>query len=208
MKALMCAVLILAVAPAASAAHPSRFFEYKANLDADRALERVRAEEGASSDHATFYARVAIIDRCGGRVRRHDVIAHATTYSHVVTAELVQADARGPRELLAVVKGAAGRGAAKVVRLRQRSSSCPRPYALFSYDASQPADPPAPGFTAAGFRVEAVELARRYRGRELRLTEDFQMPPMLSSLQRETLFRYDVARDRYVAYATQTNRVP
>jgi hypothetical protein len=40
------------------------------------------------------------------------------------------------------------------------------------------------------------------------LTEDFTMPPMLSSVRRETFYRYVRARDTYVAYAKRTYRIP
>lgn len=192
---------LLALAPAALAAHPDRFWELSTNLDGDAALERVRAEEGSSVDHRESYARVLIVDRC-----RTYLVVRSTV--RIVTAEPVQADGRGRREVLALAVGRHDEGQAALVRLHGRAGTCPRLRALFRYDAAKPPLPPPPGFAIAAVTVAVADLDRRHPGSELRLVEQYTLGPMLSSLRRETRYRYVRPRDRYERYATSVTRVP
>jgi hypothetical protein len=198
-------VLALVIVPAAATAHPSQLYEVKANLDRDRPLERVVGSEDVSSDHRVWRASVRVIDRCRGRNRVHLVIGG---YQQLESASPVQADARGPSEAIGVLVGSeGGTGEARLVRLVGSSSRCPALRTLFRYVAAA-AEPPTPGLRLTRFRVEMHELETSYPGRELSLVEEFQMPPMLSSVMRVTQYRHNRKRDRYVVYATNTHRVP
>jgi hypothetical protein len=177
----------------------------RANLDRDRALERIVGVEEVSSDHAVWRASVRIVDRCGGRTRSHLVL---DGYPRLETARAVHADARGPREVLALLRGAAaGSGEARLVRLAG-GGRCPRVRPLFEYVAARAERAPVPELRLTWFTLELVELRRSFAGRELRLTEQFQIPEMLSSTLRETLYRYDGSSARYTAYAQRTYRRP
>lgn len=203
---LVAALVAAAAVPAAFAAHPSQLRETKANLDRDRALERIVASEDVSSDHSVWRASVAVVDRCRGRDRSLLVL---DGYQRLETARAVQADGRSARETLGVLRGlAAGAGEARLVRLVARAGRCPSLRTLFSYVAARAEPGPVPELRLTWFTVDLAELERRYPGRELRLVEQFSMPPMLSSVRRETLYRHVRTRDVYVAYATRTHRVP
>ena len=203
MKALASIVLLVAV-PAALASHPSRLRSQQANLDRDRALETVVGVEDVSRDHSVWRAHVRIVDRCRGRARQYVVL---DGYRQLVAADPVQADGRGANEVLAVLRGASADGEGRLVRLVPRRGRCATTRRLFRYVAAE-TDRPAPGQELTHFDVEVVELQADYAGRELRVTELFQSPPMLSSIHRERLYRYLRARDAYVLYATNTHRVP
>jgi hypothetical protein len=198
-------VLALVVVPAALASHPSKLIETKANLDADRASERIVGVEAVSRDHSIWRASVRIVDRCGGRNRSYRVVAG---FQRLGEARAEQVDGRGAKEVLGVVYSvSAGDGVARLVRLVSRPERCPALRTLFDYVASK-SDRPGPGFDLVQFMVEVVELDARYPGRELRLTELFQTPPMLSSVHREKLYRYVRPRDTYLLYETNIHRVP
>lgn len=198
-------LLALVVVPAALASHPSRLIETKANLDADRASERIVGVEDVSRDHSIWRASVRIVDRCGGRNRSYRVVAG---FQRLGEARAEQVDGRGAKEVLGVVYNvSAGDGVARLVRLVSRPGRCPALRTLFDYVAAK-SDRPGPGFDLVQFTVEVVELDARYPGRELRLTELFQTPPMLSSVHREKLYRYVRPRDTYLLYETNIHRVP
>jgi hypothetical protein len=205
-RLLLAALLAAAIVPAAFAAHPSQLRETKANLDRDRALERIVGTEDVSSDHSVWRASVAVVDRCRGRDRSLLVL---DGYQRLETARALQADGRGARETLGLLRGpAVGAGEARLVRLVARAGRCPSLRTLFRYAAARAEPGPVPELRLIWFTVDVVELARRYSGREIRLIEQFSMPPKLSSVHRETLYRHVRARDVYVAYATRTHRVP
>jgi hypothetical protein len=198
-------VLALVAVPTALATHPSQHVETKANLDRDRAMERVVGVEDVSSDHSTWRASVRVVDRCRGRDRTHFVVRG---YQRLESASSVQADGRGPSEVVGVVLGLQpDAGVARVVRFAARRSRCPTLRTLFRYVARD-TSPPARDLRLIRFRVEMHDLETSYPGRELTLFEDFQMPPMLSTVVRVTQYRYVRRGDRYVAYATRTHRVP
>lgn len=195
----------LALAPALLASHPSQRREINANVDGDRALERVIAVENVSRDHSVWRASVQIVDRCGGRNRSHVV---AAGFPRLGDAKAVQADGRGANEVLGVVYDRSARdGIARLVRLVPRAGRCPVPRTLFRYVAAA-SDAPADGGELVQFTIDVVELDSRHAGRELRVTELFQTPAESSSVHRETLYRFVRARDAYVVYATNTHDVP
>jgi hypothetical protein len=198
-------VLALLAVPAALASHPSRLIETKANLDADRTAERIVGVEDVSRDHSIWRANVRIVDRCGGRNRSYRVVAG---FQRLGEAKAEQVDGRGAKEVLGVVYSLSARdGVARLVRLVSRPGRCPALRTLFDYVAAK-SDRPGPGFDLVQFTIEVVELDARRQGRELRLTELFQTPPMLSSVHREKLYRYVRTRDTYALYETNIHRVP
>jgi hypothetical protein len=198
-------LVALVVVPAALAAHPSRLIEVKANLDADRAPERIVGVEDVSSDHSVWRASVRVVDRCAGRSRTHQLVGG---FQRLGEAKAEQADARGAKEVLGVLYNvSANDGIARLVRLAGRSQRCPTLRTLFQYRGRQ-SPRPAPEAELVQFTVDLVELDSSRPGRELRVTELFQIPPMLSSIHRESLYRYVRARDGYVLYETNTHRVP
>lgn len=205
MRLVFAFALAVAVVPAALATHPSQLREVRANLDRDPALERIVAVEDVGSDHLVWRASVRIVDRCRGRSRTHQVVAG---FQRLGEAKTEQADGRGAKEVLGVVYNVSARdGIARLVRMVARPRGCPTLRTLFRYVAAE-SERPARGFELVQFTVDVVELDSRFAGRELRVTEQFQTPPMLSSIHRETLHRYVRARDRFVVYATNTHRVP
>ena len=203
---LVAVVLALLAVPAALASHPSQRREVKANLDRDRALETIVGIEDVSSDHSIWRANVHVVDRCRRRPRSYLVL---DGFQRLDASRAVQADGRGASEVLALLRGlAAGAGEARIVRLVPSARRCASLRTLFRYIAARAEPGPIPELRLTWFAVEVVELNRAYAGREVRLTEDFTMPPMLSSVRRETLYRFVRARDTYLAYATTTHRVP
>jgi hypothetical protein len=192
----------LALAPAALASHPSRLTNIPVNLDGDRALERLVAEENVSFDHQVWYAHVRVVDVCRGRARTHAVTRR---WRQLDEARVVQADGRGRREVFALVRRGSDQGEAKVVRLTDRRGACPAPRALFLYATDRATMPKL--LVLIAFRVELAELDPA-RGLEVRLVETFGISGMLSSRERETRYRYVVRDDRYVAYSTTWRTIP
>lgn len=194
---------VLVAVPAAEASHPSRQLTLRANLDGDRAVERVVATEDVSFDHSSVTSRVVVVDTCRGE-RTHTVV-HAR--ASLLQARFVQADGRGRPEVLAAVGGPLGAGAlvdgkARVVRLVSFRGRCPALRALFSYNAASPPQPAPAGFLLSSFEVTPDELEPRFRGREVRLVEWYRSGAALSSRVRTSVYRYAAARDRYVLLRT------
>jgi hypothetical protein len=201
------AALLVAV-PAAGASHPSRQLTLRANLDGDPAIERVVASEDVSFDHSQLSARVVVFDTCRGRQRALPVV---DARASLLAARFVQADGRGRAELLGAVGGPLGNvadGKARVVRLIAVRGGCPRLRTLFSYAASSPPLPAPDGFVLSSFEVNPDELERRYRGREVVLVEWYRSGAALASRARTSVYRYAVARDRYVLLRSFVATVP
>jgi hypothetical protein len=201
------AALLVAV-PAAGASHPSRQFTLRANLDGDRAIERVVVTEDVSFDHSQLSTRVVVLDACRGRQRAHPVV---DARASLLAARFVQADGRGRTELLAAVGGPLGNltdGKARVVRLVAVRGGCPRLKTLFSYAASSPPLPAPEGFVLSSFEVNPDELERRYRGREVVLVEWYRSGAALASRARTSVYRFATARDRYVLLRSFLATVP
>jgi len=198
---------VLVAVPAAGASHPSRQLTLRANLDGDRAIERVVATEDASFDHSEFASRVVVVDACRGE-RTHRVVQARTS---LLAARFVQADGRGRAEVLGAVGGPLGAvvdGRARVVRLVPVRGRCPALRALFSYNASSPPQPAPTGFLLSSFEVTPDELEPRFRGREVRLVEWYRSGAALSSQVRTSVYRYAAVRDRYVLLRSFLATVP
>jgi hypothetical protein len=199
---------VLVAVPAGGASHPSREITLRANLDGDRAVERVVATEDSSVDHSELSARVAVLDRCAGRERTLRV---ADGRASLLAARFLQADGRGRAEVLGAVGGplgTVGAGAAKVVRLVAVRRGCPRLRALFSYSASSPPLPAPEGFLLSSYELRPDELEARYRGRELVLVEWYRSGAALSSRVRTSTYRYATSNDRYVLLKSFVATVP
>jgi hypothetical protein len=193
-------VALVVVVPTAHATHPAHESVQPANLDLDAAVEQVVAAHGASSDHSVWNASIRIRDRCKGRTRSYVVV---DGYALLWQWNVVQADGRGPNELLAVIRSPLGdAGEARVVRLRSRTRRCGVLHTLFRYVAGR-ARSPAPDLVLKDIYVLIEDGDKRWPGRELVLWERFRHE-WTTSVIRVTYHRYDRPRDRYVAYETST----
>jgi hypothetical protein len=198
---------VLVAVPAAGASHPSRQLTLRANLDGDRAIERVVATEDVSFDHSAATSRVVVVDTCRGE-RTHPVVQARAS---LLQARFVQADGRGSAEVLAAAGGPLGAvvdGKARVVRLVPVRGRCPALRTLFSYNAASPPQPAPAGFLLSSFEVTPDELEPRFRGREVRLVEWYRSGAALSSRVRTSVYRYAAARDRYVLLRSFLATVP
>jgi hypothetical protein len=99
----------------------------------------------------------------------------------------------------------------QVVRWSARSANCPRERVLFRYPTRPNTLPSPPG---AGARITAdaslTDRFKRYRGLELLVTEGFPRTGDLSfrvAIERDSLYRFDQRRGRYVRYATRVHSV-
>jgi hypothetical protein len=193
-------VLALVVVPTAQATHPVHESVQPANLDLDAAVEQVVAAHGASSDHSVWNASIKIRDRCKGRTRSYVVV---DGYALLWQWNVVQADGRGPNEVLAGIRSPLGdAGEARVVRLRSRTRRCGVLHTLFRYVAGR-AKSPEPDLVLKEFYVLIEDDDKSWPGSELVLSERFRRE-WTTSIIRVTYHRYDRSRDRYVAYETST----
>jgi hypothetical protein len=81
---------------------------------------------------------------------------------------------------------------------------------LFAYRSDRYTRRPRGTVTASTFSVLVKDIERRFRGKELRLTEGFVTRSdafCCPSVRKSTYFRYDAARDRYVRYRTRLRRL-
>ena len=187
--------------PAAFASHPSWSFESKANVDADRALERISASYDVSSDHKFERATVSVADTCRGRVRQYRLAVGRSTNRESI---LGQRDLGRPGVLFTMVY-ADGHEIARVVQLRARQRGvCPTPVAIFAYSSARPPYPAPQGYTVRDAKVGPGEHSATFPGRELLLTEEYQGPRLNPiRMQRMTYFNYSAAKKRYVPYRTE-----
>jgi hypothetical protein len=165
--------------------HPDRMSQVSVNLDRDAAKEEVVAADLHDCGHTHFEAYVHIRDRCNGAWRTFDLDSEGEILQQF---RIANADARTKRPevfFVTVRRGPVMRGIAEVVRLDGRPPTCARARALFRYV-------PAAGIQT--FDVQLKDLTRKFPGLEVVLTEGREVA------QTVTTYRYDRARDRYVAY--------
>jgi hypothetical protein len=194
-------VVALLFVPAALASHPSWFLERKANVDADRALERISAEYDVSSDHKFERATVSVFDNCRGRVRHYQLAVGKSTNREGI---LDQRALGRPGVLFTMVYPDLHE-VARVVQLRPKQrGACPTPVAIFDYSSARPPFPAPEGYTVRDAKLEPGELSTTFAGKELLLTEEYQSP-RLNPLRvlRKTYYNYSAAKRRYVAYRTE-----
>jgi hypothetical protein len=203
-RATTCAlVAALVFGPAAFASHPSWFLDRKANLDADRALERISAEYEVTSDHRFERATIAILDNCKGRVRQFQLAAPARSMNR---EDIVGPRVLGRRALLFSMVYRDGHEIARVVQLRpRRRGACPTPVAIFAYSSARPPYPAPQGSLVRDARVVVGDYAAKFAGRELQLIEEYTRTPRMDPIRklRRTYFRYSNAKRRYVPYRTE-----
>jgi hypothetical protein len=200
-------VLCLAAAPAGAFLRPVTL---TADLDGDGDDERVEAVRVDLEGVDDMFDRTAIrvSDSCAGQTVRRRI---AGPQDNVALLRLKPIDSRRGREVFVDMRsGASGRlGEGRVVAWRRRGP-CSGPRALFTYRSDRPTRAPAGArdeISFFGLRVR--ELARRYRGTELVLREQFLRrgePGCCGSVRKTTLLRYSRAKDRYVVYRVRIRR--
>lgn len=170
----------------ALACHPDRMSPTRVNLDRDPAKEEVVAADLHDCAHTHFEAYVHIRDRCHGAWRTFDLDSEGEVLRQF---RIVNADGRTRRPevfFVTVRRGPVARGIAEVVRLDGRPPACARARALFRYVPTNPG--------VQSFDVQLKDVTRKFPGLEVVLTEGREVA------QTITRYRYDRARDRYVAY--------
>ena len=127
--------------------------------------------------------------------------------------KLRKIDTRRGREVFFDMRsGAAARqGESRVVAWRKHSgATCRKARDLFKYRSTHPTRRPS-GTTGevSGFSVKVGERARRYRGKEVILSELFLRPgepECCASVKKITYWRYSRKRDKYLRYKTIVKR--
>jgi hypothetical protein len=132
---------------------------------------------------------------------------------NVVTLKLRKIDTRKGREVFFDMRsGASARqGEARVVAWRKHSgATCRRARDLFKYRSTHPTHPPrGTNGEVSSFDVKVRERARRFRGKEVVLSEVFTRPgdPLCCGTVRKlSYWRYSRARDKYIRYKTKIKR--
>ena len=195
-------VALLALAPAASASHPSWSLDRKSNLDGDKALERIHAAYDVSADHKYQRAEVAAVDTCAGRERRYTL---APPGAFIAREAIFGRRALGRSAVLFSMSYADRHWIARVARLRpKRTGTCPTPALLFAYSSLRPPFPAPEGYTVGNVHAAPGEHSSAFAGKELLLTEEYSSP-RLSAVRkiRHTFLRYLGSKKRYVPYRTE-----
>lgn len=201
----------------ALAAPASAFFEdrsVRGDLDADGAPEQahtVRVPDPAYPGDDTFArTQVNASDSCAAGTTD---VRIAGPQDSLAFLKLYEADSRPGREVYAELRsGASGRaGEAHLVAWRpDPAGGCGIPRDLFAYRSDRYTRRPRGTVTASTFSVLVKDIERRFRGKELRLTEGFVTRSdafCCPSVRKSTYFRYDAARDRHVRYRTCLRRL-
>jgi len=203
-RATTCAlVAALVLGPAAFASHPSWFVDRKANLDADRSLERISAEYEVTSDHRFERATISVFDNCRGRVHHYELAPPGRSMNR---EEILRQRVLGRRAVLFSMVYRDGHKIARVVQLRpKRRDACPKPVAIFAYSSARPPYPAPQGSKVRSAKVVVGEYETKFPGKELLLTEEYTRTPRMDPIRklRRTYFRYSNAKRRYVPYRTE-----
>ena len=132
---------------------------------------------------------------------------------NVVTLKLRKIDTRKGREVFFDMRsGASARqGEARVVAWRKHSgATCRKARDLFKYRSTHPTHPPrGTNGEVSSFEVKVRERARRFRGKEVVLSEVFTRPgdPLCCGTVRKlSYWRYSRSRDKYLRYKTKIKR--
>ena len=211
MRKLFLIALALLLLPASAVAFRG-VSDRHGDLDGDSANETVYTERvdlpGVDDEFDPGVIRIR--DRCGAEVVDRRI---STSHDGVAALRLRRVDTRRGAEVYFDMRsGASGRlGESKVVAWRRRSGTpCRRPRALFKYRSTRPTRAPS-GTTGetSTFVVKLGERARRYRGKEVILSETFLRrgePECCGSVRKITYWRYSRARDKYLRYRTVVKR--
>lgn len=206
MRRLAAVVAGLALAGTAGAAHPSRAWTVLANLDSDRARERVTFFESVSSSHSAAAAGATIGDTCRGRERlrtfqvRRDTPFPTSTGGGPDLRQRAVADLDGStrRREVFVEASADGSVYAAVVRMDRGGRRCAVARVLFRYSSDEPLGPPPAGLRLADARVTLVEPAAAGSGKGVAVFERYA-----DCTWRTTEFRYDQRAGRYAQRRTE-----
>jgi hypothetical protein len=194
----------------------------KVNLDSDPALERVvprevcEATDGKLSPPSPKCAsdqisrrRVELEDTCDGQQR---VLVISSLQDFVTRLQVTEADGAttAPEIFFDVRSGASGRvGEARLVRYD--GIACTRAKTLFRYPTSRTTGRrPRGALGVNSFFASLGESSKRYRGKELRLTEtyiDRDDALCCPTFRRVTFFRYSRKGDRYIPFRTGAKRI-
>jgi hypothetical protein len=217
------AVAFLIAASAAAALSPNR--TRVVNLDSDPEPERIvprqlcEAPDGTVSlpapvclEDQFVQRRIEIEDTCNGAPSTRVI---SSAQDDVYRLGVTEADGSSdrPEIFFDLRSGATGRaGDIRVVRYgKAGDQGCPEPRALFRFPSRRTLGRIPRG--AAGrdsFDVALHDYTRRYRGKELRVTEtyvDRDDPFCCPTFKRVTRFRFDRRRDLYVRYRTKVSKI-
>jgi hypothetical protein len=186
----------------------------KGNLDGDAAKETVYSARVDLPGVADEFdpAEVRVSDTCGSTPVDQRI---AGPQDNLATLKLRRIDTRAGAEVfLDMRSGASARqGEARVVAWRKHSGApCRKARNLFRYRSTKPTHRPS-GTTGevSSFEAKVAERARRYRGKEVVLSEVFLKagePLCCGSVKKVTYWRYSRGRDKYVRYRTKVKRRP
>jgi hypothetical protein len=203
---------LLALALAAPAFGFSGTVTKTGDLDGDSAKETVYTAQVdlADVDDEFDPTVIRISDTCGSTSIDQRISGRQ---DGVVTLKLRRIDTRRGAEVFFDMRsGASARqGEARVVAWRKRSGTpCRKARSLFKYRSTKPTRRPS-GTTGevSTFDVKVRERARRYRGKEVVLSEIFLRegePFCCGSVKKLTYWRYSRARDKYLRYRTKVTR--
>jgi hypothetical protein len=192
------------------------------NLEGDPAPERVVPREVCEATDGKLNPpspkcgsdqisrrRIEIEDTCDGRQR---VLVISSLQDFITRLQVREADGitRAPEIFFDVRSGASGRvGEARLVRYG--GTACARAKTLFRYPTSRTTGRRPRGTLGVNsFFASMGESSKRYRGKELRLTEtyiDRDDALCCPSFRRVTFFRHSRKRDRYVPFRTRAKRI-
>jgi hypothetical protein len=206
----------IAILCAAVAAPPvTAFFEphsVRGSLDGDPAAEEARTVRVLNpldpADDLIASTEVHISDTCETGTTDVRIAGPEESLGFL---KLYDADTRPGREVFVDLRsGATGRGGqTRLVAWRPAPGACGQPRILFRYDADRPTRRPRGTSSASNFALVVKEIDRRFKGRELRLSEGFVKKDeayCCPSVQKYTYLRYHAGRDRYVRYKTRILR--
>jgi hypothetical protein len=203
---------ILALALAAPALGFSGTVTKTGDLDGDSAKETVYTAKVDLPGVADEFdqTEVHVSDTCGSTTIDQRISGQQ---DGLVTLKLRRIDTRRGAEVFFDMRsGASARqGEARVVAWRKHSGTpCRKARSLFKYRSTKPTHRPS-GTTGevSSFDVKVRERARRYRAKEVVLSEVFLRPGepfCCGSVRKLTYWRYSRARDKYLRYRTKVRR--
>lgn len=216
-------VVLFIAASAAFAVNPNR--TRTVNLDSDPEPERIvprplcEASDGTVSLPAPICGedqlarrRIEVEDTCNGAPYTRVI---SSVQDDVYRLGVTEADGSSerPEIFFDLRSGATGRGGdVRVVRYgKAGDQGCPEPRVLFRFPSKRTLGRiPRGAAGRVGFGVTLHDYTRRYRGKELRVTEtyvDRDDPFCCPTFKRVTRFRFDRRRDLYVRYRTKVSKI-
>jgi hypothetical protein len=182
------------------------------NLDGDSNKESVYTAQvdlpGVADEFDPTTIHVA--DTCGDRTIDQRISGRQ---DGVVALKLRRIDTRRGAEVFFDMRsGASARqGESRVVAWRKHSGAiCRKARSLFKYRSTHPTHPPrGTNGEVSSFDVKVRERARRFRGKEVVLSEVFTRdgdPLCCGTVRKLSYWRYSHARDKYVRYKTKVQR--